>query len=60
LFGHRHIEVLILETTITEVVVAHQVGVARPEDLANRGVQRGSVSLVTQFVNGLIRHHHIE
>ena len=49
-----------LETTITKVVVAHQVGAARREDLANRGVKRGGVSLVTQFLNGLIRHHHIE
>src|SRR5206468_2686385 len=49
-----------LETIVAEVVVAYEIHVSGLQHVTDRPVQGGCVPLVTQFVNGLVRHDRIK
>ena len=60
LFGNRHVEQIILKTTVTEEVVAHQISSSRLQNLFHRSVKLRGIFLVPQFMDGLVRNHGIE
>ena len=60
LFGHRHVQLFILKTTVTEEVVAHQVCASGLQNLPNGSMKVRCVSLVTELMNRLVRDHDIK
>lgn len=60
LLGHRHIELGIREATLAKEVVAHQIRPPRDQKLSDLGVKLTGISLVTEFVHGLVGNHRIE
>src|SRR6185503_7283714 len=60
LFGHRHVELLILKAVVTEEMIAHQVCASGLQNRPNGCMEVRCVSLVTELMNCLVRDHGIK